>query len=99
MARWAEGDQATQTLEAMANTLPTAGVIDVALDPNTAAAHDARLDLLTDIRKIISNCPPGADAVAINKIRNTMDEANAKFAGGAGVVSGAGHKVAFKEVE
>ena len=79
MARWAEGEQATQTLEAMANTLPTAGVIDVALDPN--AAHDARRDLLTDIRRIVTGCgqEQGYAATAIAEIKRAMNAADDHF--------------------
>lgn len=84
MARWAESEQATQTLEAMANTMPTAGVIDVALDPNTAAAHDARRDLLTEIRHIITTCRPGDQATALNQIRNAMDTAQRNHIAGTG---------------
>jgi len=79
MARWAEGEQAKKTFEAMVNKRPWGRVKYAALDPNTAAANDARLELLTDIRKTISDCRPGAEAVAIHKIRRAMDAANNHF--------------------
>jgi hypothetical protein len=77
-ARWAGGEQATQTLEAIANTLPTAGVIDVALEPDAGAFETARKDLLTEIRRIISETgnEQGSGTSAIGRIERAMKEAD-----------------------
>lgn len=74
LAAWAEGDDAFAAIESIAGTMPSAGITDVALDPDASFSESARKDLLTEIRRIIHE--PGADPALAVKIAEAMDAAD-----------------------